>query len=169
MLEYSLKAQTRTARFPDASALKRVHAESWRHAYRGIIPHDQLQKMIDRRSANWWRRTIQSGDSVLVLEAIGKLAGYATVGRSRCKSTQQGEIYELYLEPTFQGLGFGELLFEACRARLDERRLNGLIVWALAENADAIEFYKRRGGRPSARCYDNVGGKRLEKIALTWS
>ncbi len=169
MLEYSLQALIRTAKMPDAESLERIHRESWRNAYCGIIPHEQLQKMIDRRSISWWRRAIHSGDSILVLEAVGKIAGYATLGRARCQSAQQGEIYELYLDPVYQGLGFGEMLFEACRANLDGRRLRGLIIWVLADNAAALEFYKKRGGRQSANSFENIGGSRLEKIALTWS
>jgi hypothetical protein len=32
--------------------------------------------------------------------------------------------------------------------RLDMRKLNGLIVWALLDNTAACDFYWRRGGRP---------------------
>ena len=83
------------------------------------------------------------------------------------RGPNEGEIYELYLAPPFQGLG-SVSLFESCRAGLDERRLNGLIVWALAENTPAIEFYWRRGGRPVMRAFDRIGGAKLEKIAFTW-
>ena len=72
------------------------------------------------------------GDN-LVLEVSGDVVGYATLGPSRTRGRFEGEIYELYMAPPHQGLGFGECLFEACRYRLDERRLSGLLVWALAE------------------------------------
>jgi len=37
-----------------------------------------------------------------------KVAGYANYGRNRARSLHfEGEIYELYLRPEFQGLGFG--------------------------------------------------------------
>ena len=76
------------------------------------------------------------------------VAGYATVGPARVRGEYEGEIYELYVTPTYQGLGFGERLFEACRYHLDARQLSGLIVWALADNMAATDFYWRRGGRP---------------------
>jgi ribosomal protein S18 acetylase RimI-like enzyme len=103
-----------------------------------------------------------------VLEVAGKVAGYATCGVTRTRGKQQGEIYEIYLTPTHQGLGFGEHLFEACRYALDMRRLKGLVVWALADNDAAISFYWRRGGRPIAKRADKIGGAKLSKLAFAW-
>ena len=107
-------------------------------------------------------------DAVLVLEVGGKLAGYATCGAARGRSKYQGEIYELYLSPIYQGLGFGEHLFEGCRFVLDNNKLAGLVVWALIENTQACHFYWRRGGRPVTSTHDILGGKRLEKVAFAW-
>ena len=43
-----------------------------------------------------------------------KVAGYANYGRNRARSLHfEGEIYELYLRPEFQGLG----LAAACSPR----------------------------------------------------
>jgi len=106
---------------------------------------------------------------ILVTEAGGTLAGYATAGFARSKGHHQGEIYELYLAPIYQGLGLGEHLFEGCRYRLDERRLNGLIVWSLTENLNAVDFYERRGGRRVARATERFGRTKLDKLALGWS
>ena len=65
-------------------------------------------------------------------------------------------------------LGFGEHLFEACRHQLDQRKLKGLIVWALFENTPAIDFYWRRGGRPVAEAREKFGKAELNKIAFVW-
>jgi 4-hydroxy-tetrahydrodipicolinate reductase len=109
---------------------------------------------------------VRSGDSVLVLEFAGKLVGYATYGSARQRGPFQGEIYELYLDPVCQGLGFGEHLFEGCRHALDMRKLRGLIVWALLDNTAACDFYWRRGGRPVTNAFTRIGGARLEVSKL---
>lgn len=142
--------------------------KSWRHAYSGIIPASHLDSLVLRRGKRWWANTIRSGDPVLILEVDGALCGYATFGPARRRCRYQGEIYELYLTPTYQGLGFGELLFEACRHALDQRMLNGLIVWALADNDIAADFYWRRGGRPVAETVERIGGAQMKKIAFGW-
>lgn len=168
MLGSSAQFAIRKARVADASALAQAFADSWRLAYRGVIPHLHLESMIQRRGPDWWQNAMRSGENILVMEVCGTVAGYATWGASRTRGVHQGEIYELYLRPDYQGLGFGEHLFEACRHQLDQRKLKGLIVWALFENTPAIDFYWRRGGRPIGRTFDKIGGAKLEKIAFAW-
>ena len=153
----------------DAAVLAELFRQSWEGAYRGIIPHLHLESMIRRRDKRWWQNAAKGSDGLIVLEVAGKLAGYATFGRARGRGKLQGEIYEIYLAPDHQGLGFGEHLFEAARHALDERRLNGLIVWALTENTGAASFYWRRGGRPTNKTVDTIGGVKLEKTAYTWN
>ena len=68
--------------------------------------------------AGWWRDALKTGDCALVLEMANTVAGYATLGSSRQRGPFQGEIYELYLDPIYQGLGLGEHLFEGCRHAL---------------------------------------------------
>jgi ribosomal protein S18 acetylase RimI-like enzyme len=169
MLGSRSEVKVRKARPADAEALAEVFRLSWQQAYRGIIPHLHLENMILRRGPDWWTAAIRSGDSLLVLELAKQVSGYATLGLARTRGPYEGEIYELYLAPTYQGLGFGEHLFEACRHGLDQKKLKGLIVWALVENTMAMDFYWRRGGRPVAQIFDRVGGAKLEKVAFTWN
>jgi GNAT superfamily N-acetyltransferase len=152
----------------DAEALSELFGKSWRLAYTGIIPHLHLEGIIRRRTVEWWRGITSRGDGMLVLEVNSDVAGYATFGRARAKGRFQGEIFELYVTPTHQGLGFGEHLFEASRHALDVRRLSGLIVWALTENEQACHFYWRRGGRPVARHFDTLGESKVERVAFGW-
>jgi ribosomal protein S18 acetylase RimI-like enzyme len=168
MLGSHAKVRVRGGKAADAKALARIFKESWLLAYRGIIPHLHLDNMIRQRTPEWWRDAVKGGDSTLVLEMAGTVAGYATLGSSRQRSTYQGEIYELYLDPIYQGLGLGEHLFEGCRHALDMRKLSGLIVWALIDNTAACNFYWRRGGRPIASAFTRIGGARLEKVAFAW-
>lgn len=168
MLGSSSAISIRRGRPADAADLADIFRASWQQTYLGIIPPVHLETMIRRRGSEWWAGALKSGDTVYLLEVAGKPAGYATCGPARVRAPYKGEIYELYLSPIYQGLGFGEHLFEACRAGLDDRKLPGLIVWALSANTPAIDFYWRRGGRPFRTAYDRIGGTKLEKIALAW-
>jgi ribosomal protein S18 acetylase RimI-like enzyme len=168
MLQSRSKVSVRRGVGQDAGPLSALFRQSWELAYRGIIPALHLESMIRRRDADWWRSAIKSGDGLLVLDVADTVAGYVTFGRSRLRGRYQGEIYELYVGPVYQGLGLGEHLFEGARHALDHRKLNGLVVWALAENEGACDFYWRRGGRPMSRSSDRIGGKKLDKIAFGW-
>lgn len=169
MLGSSSEVKIRKPRVGDAKPLSEIFSASWWQTYRGIIPHAHLENLVRRRGPDWWRNAIRTGDEIVVMDVAGATAGYATLGASRSRGAFAGEIYELYIAPNYQGLGFGEHLFEACRNNLDIRRYKGLIVWVLSDNTRASDFYWRRGGRPVARTVERVGTAKLEKIAFTWT
>ena len=101
--------EVRPAKAADAAAVASTHDEAWRSAYQGIIPGAELEKLINRRGPQWWDSAIRKGSRVSVLVFGDKIAGYANYGRNRARSLYyDGEIYELYLRPEFQGLGFGD-------------------------------------------------------------
>ena len=159
----------RKATQADAEALSLLFRESWQLAYRGIIPHLHLERMIRQRSTSWWTNAIKKGDRTLVLELAGEVGGYVSFGKSRWPLPYEGEIYELYMAPTHQGVGLGEYLFEGARHAMDAGRLSGLLVWALADNTVACEFYRRRGGRPVARTKERMADRSLVKIGFAWT
>jgi ribosomal protein S18 acetylase RimI-like enzyme len=168
MIGAGSKVNVRRAKATDSERLAEIFAQSWRLAYRGIIPHPHLECMIQRRGVSAWAKSIRTEAHLLVVEAAGEVAGYATCGASRHHGAYKGEIYELYLEPVYQGLGLGEFLFEACRNQLDRRGLDGLMVWVLEDNTSAADFYYRRGGRPISRATEKFGNVKLGKISYGW-
>ncbi len=169
-METANVVQIRMARVKDAPALAEVYAEAWRGAYRGIIPHLSLERMVARRGLRWWKQALAERRPLLVLDFGGEAAGYATYGRSRLGRTPfQGEIFELYLHPIYQGLGLGERLFAVARKRLSDLRLRGLVVWALSDNDGACTFYLNLGGKPVAEGAERFGDISLRKVAFAWS
>jgi len=165
----TLIIDVRKAEASDAEAIAEVHHESWRGAYSGIIPHRALTSMINRRGRDWWASAIRRAASVLVIEVGGELAGYATIGRNRARElSQEGEIYELYVRPEYQGIGLGTRLFQAARERLAQHGLKGLVVWSLEENDNAMAFYESAGGRDFAEGVEIFDQKAMKKIAFVW-
>ena len=153
----------------DATAIAEVHQEAWRGAYCGIIPHRTLTSMINRRGVDWWANAIRRAATVLVVEIGGTVAGYATIGKNRARELrQQGEIYELYLRPEYQGIGLGSRLFKAAKARLADHGLRGLVVWALEDNHNALAFYAGNGGRDIAEGVEVFEQRALKKVAFVW-
>ena len=160
----------RRAEVKDAPAIAHVHREAWLGAYSGIIPHKALMGMVNRRGSGWWANAVRRASAVLVIECGDVIAGYATLGRNRARELpQQGEIYELYLLPEYQGVGLGTRLFEAARDRLSRHGLRGTVVWALEENTGALSFYEGAGGRDVAEGIEVFEQKALKKVAFVWN
>ena len=166
----TLTIDTRRARLEDAFGISAVHEAAWRHAYSGLIPHRSLDTMVRRRDPKWWARAIRHSTRILVMETNGQIVGYATVGPNRVAALpQEGEVYELYLAPEYQGVGLGRKLFLAAREELRASGLRGCVVWALEENRAAGAFYINAGGADVAEGSETFGGTSLAKVAYAWA
>ena len=162
--------EIRRARTTDAKSVAEAHDEAWRTAYRGVIPGPELEKLIARRGSGWWEGAIRKGSRISLLAFGDTIAGYTNYGRNRARSLQfDGEIYELYLRPEFQGLGFGRRLFTAARRDLAQSGMKSLVIWALSDNEPAVAFYQALGGRMVARSSEKFGPKSLDKVAFAWT
>jgi ribosomal protein S18 acetylase RimI-like enzyme len=161
--------EIRLARPDDAGPIAEVHDEAWRYAYRGVIPGQDLERMVQRRGPRWWKHAIDRKTRIVVLSFGGVVAGYATYGRNRASSLPyQGEIFEFYLRPEYQGLGLGRRLFNAVRRDLAGHDVKSLVVWALADNEVACGFYRRLGGQLVDSTVERFGKTTLQKIAFGW-
>ena len=81
-----------------------------------------------------------------------KIAGYAiTAATAPAACIFEGEIYELYLRPEFQGLVSAAALFTSAKRDLRADGLKSMVIWALSDNEPAVEFYRTLGGRMVAR------------------
>jgi len=165
----TLTINTRRAARDDAEAIATVHDRSWQNAYSGLVPHKALNRMVQRRGAAWWSNAIDRHTVILVLEIKNQIVGYATIGRNRVKTLPfDGEIYEIYLLPEYQGVGLGSHLFLSAMGELKRRSLKSAVVWVLADNNSAIRFYKNAGGRQIAEGKETFDGKDLKKLAFAW-
>ncbi|AHK42667.1 MULTISPECIES: GNAT family N-acetyltransferase [Ensifer] len=154
----------------EASAIADVHRVSWLQAYGGIIPHRPLVQMVNRRDEVWWRKATRGPATLLVVDVAGTIAGYATLGLSRAKALpQEGEIYEIYLRPEYQGIGLGRVLFGEAKSLLRSLGCRGLVVWCLEDSDNAYQFFQGAGGSDIAEGMEDFGDKHLKKIGFAWN
>lgn len=106
---------------------------------------------------------------MLAADFNGTIAGYATVGINRARTLPyDGEVYELYLLPEYQGIGLGKKLFQKAQRALTDYGLKSLVLWVLEDNKQAVQFYDGMQGREVARSSEVFGDKSLTKIAFAW-
>ena len=163
----TLSIDVRRAEPQDAAAISEAHRASWLHAYAGIIPHKPLMQMVQRRDAAWWRKATRGPATLLVLDVAGVIAGYATLGLNRARALpQDGEIYEIYLQPEYQGLGLGRMLFGESKRLLKSLGCEGMVVWCLEESDMAERFFRAAGGVDIAEGMEDFGEKELKKVGF---
>jgi len=166
-------ATIRDARPGEAAGVARVHVETWRTAYRRLLPDDFLTALSVEHRERRWRETIAAAERgegiVVVAEAAGEIVGIASgvpaAGRGR--SGYDAELSTLYVLEAFQGRGLGRALLAAVAQRLADRGARSLLLWVLAEGP-ARGFYEALGGEEVGAQPITIGGTTLAEVAYGW-
>ena len=162
----------RAAQPTDAAAIAKVHVESWRSTYKGIVPDAFLAALSYEQRTDMWRNILsQSPPTSFVYVAedpSGQVIGFAAGGPERGGDPDHtGELYAIYLLEAYQRHGLGRHLTSTLVQRLVQAGMLSLLLWVLAANP-CRGFYEVLGGR---RLYDKqviIGGAPLVEVAYGW-
>ena len=151
----------------DAEAIARVHVDTWRDAYGGIVPDSILGALsYESRKRDWEKRIGVAETTVLVADVDGEVAGFGACGPTRFPlDGYAGEIYALYVDPQSQGTGVGEKLFAALRERLRAAGLERCTLWVFEDNVDGCSFYEKLGGRRLDQRSTEMAGQAVIELA----
>ncbi len=162
----------RPARVEDAAGIARVHVDTWRTSYGGIVPAEHLAKMdYAERTQRWRARLSDANDPAFTFVAetdAGEIVGFA-VGMPERENdpVYHGELGGLYLLQAYQRQGIGRRLVIEVVRRLRDLGFTNLLIWALAENP-ACGFYAALGGKPVRAKTVVIGGKELREVGFGW-
>ena len=143
----------RRATVADAEAIAAVRIESWLATYRGMIPDEYLDSMQLAESITHWRTILEAlpatGERicVFVAESEAQVIGFASgMLLPEPKLEMQAELTAVYLRPAWQRSGIGRRMVQKVARTLQAQGSNSLLVWVIAENAIARNFYEELGG-----------------------
>lgn len=148
----------------DRMAVSLVYEESWKTAYRGIIPDEYLDSIP---IGHWMTaRTNGPTDRTLLLLDGNEIIGISTVCRSRFPEWPGwGEVVSLYLRPAYMDKGHGGSLLEAAVEALRAQGFDRVFLWVLEENVRARHFYEKHGFTFSGNSREDViGGKTVREV-----
>lgn len=145
----------------DRMAVSRVYEESWKTAYRGILPDAYL----DGIPAGQWANDRPSFYTLLLLDGAD-IIGVSTVCQSRFADRPDwGEVVSLYLRPAYMDRGHGGPLLEAAVQELRAQGFDRIFLWVLEKNARARHFYEKHGFTFSGDSReDEIGGKTIREV-----
>jgi GNAT superfamily N-acetyltransferase len=161
--------RVREATFEDAPAIAAVQVDSWRTAYRGIVPDSFLDAMTVTEQTSRWSGQLAKRDLLMYVALDGSgVFGFACGGALREAFGQyDAELYAIYLLQHKQRDGVGRDLVRRLSVGLREQGHRSLLVWVLEANP-AVEFYERLGGVLEARKVISIGGSELPELAFGW-
>lgn len=170
-------ARIRPATVADADGIARVHVDTWRDAYAGIIPDEVLAALDVDARAQRLRELLAGPDpfTTHVATRAGEVVGFVTFGPYRRQTPgadprtdldpRVGEILAIYVHPAHQGAGVGRALMDAAVTELTGRGMTEVRLWVLAENGPSRRFYERYGLAPDGVC-DTFQVRRADGTAV---
>lgn len=157
----------------DTTTLAELHVESWRSAYRSILPAEFLAGPVVQNRTSLWRARMAAphGDRRLVLKAASATAmlGFACVLLDE-EPAWGPRLDNLHVKPHCKGLGIGTALFRASHHWVTETVGQDLMhLWVLEENHAARRFYERHGGTAHERhVVEVVAGVFVPEVRYVW-
>ena len=170
--DVAARVVVREASVADAAAIARVHRESWRTTYAGILPLDVIARESGRKSEGMWRRRLASspiGAATWIAERGGHgIVGFASCGDARASMQElDAEIYALYVLQGHQRHGAGRELVRACARHFVRQGLFGFYLWVLKANRARL-FYETLGGEEIAEKSERLGRHAFGEVAYGW-
>lgn len=141
----------RVATAADAEAVGRVHVESWKVAYRGIMPDDVIARTdLAFRTRLWTDRLATREWPVFVIDEGGEIVAFCQMVPSPDPGddpTTVGHITSIHVLPQLRGRGHGRALLDRAFAEFRRRGFAEVTLWVLDGNVSARRFYEGLGFR----------------------
>ena len=160
----------REATVADCPAVAKVHVQSWRDSFAGIVPQSFLDKMsVEQRAKAFGSRFPDSSYKMYVAEIPGRgIVGFADFGEPReIIAAYEGELYAIYLLPEFQRKGIGERLFNRGVKFLIESGKHSMYLLAL-EVSPYKSFYEKMGGQVIGKKQIEIEGVMFDELVYGW-
>ena len=139
----------------DAGSIASVHMRSWQQTYRGQLPDEYLDRLLDDipRLTEVWERiaTTMPDRTALFLAVVDReVVGFVNVNPSREQGLDPktfGELGVIYLLEEFWGQGIGKALHDEGMNYLRGAAFTNAMLWVLDTNERTRRWYERQGWR----------------------
>lgn len=161
----------RPATARDAKAIAQLHNATVKEAFKGLLGTHDLAVMPLPERERYWAEAIHYAEPQVQVALHGaKVIGFVGYDRSRDEGTPatMGEIWALYVDADFWGLGAGLSLWDAALEGLVDEECTHVSVWVPLANDRALRFFELAGFKREMATAKTVpvGGAKVEEIRL---
>jgi len=101
--------QIREAKINDAEGIAKVHVDSWRTTYKGIIPEEFLTNLSYKQRNELWIKNIGRTDNFVIVaeNKEGEIIGFADCWKRETNTVpNSSDLTSIYILKEYQGIGF---------------------------------------------------------------
>ncbi|MHA6252816.1 GNAT family N-acetyltransferase [Oceanobacillus sp. CAU 1775] len=154
----------------DAKAIAKVHVDSWRTTYKGIIPQSFLDNLsYEQREKLWQKNLADKEQYILVAENTeGQIIGFGTAAkRQENKIENSSDLTSIYLLEEYQGKGIGRQLLAELFRHFVHLGCEKVFVEVLDDNKTK-HFYEYYGATLVEEVQIKIGGEVLNELIYVW-
>ncbi|MFE6169883.1 N-acetyltransferase family protein [Viridibacillus arvi] len=163
----------RPATIEDIAGIAKVHVDSWRTTYKGLLKQDFLDNLTYSSREASWQRNIESEGNIIFVAV--KEEDQQIVGFICGSKTQEGEyptydadLTAIYLFEHEQGKGIGKAMLKQLFVEFKKLNYSSSIVKVLEDNS-SCRFYEAMGAEFIDSNPIQIGGEQLELLTYGWS
>jgi ribosomal protein S18 acetylase RimI-like enzyme len=161
----------RPATLRDAKGIADLHNATVCEAFKSVVPDAPVPVAALEKTQAHWREAIEYAEPQVHVAVFGdRIVGFVGFDRSRDKGTPPttGEIWHIYVDQDYWGLGAGLALWDAARDGLLEEGCTNVTVWVPIANDRAMRFHELAGFKREMNSAKTVpiGNVKVEEIRL---
>jgi ribosomal protein S18 acetylase RimI-like enzyme len=143
----------RAATPADGARIAEIRVQSWRHAYRHILPEDGLAGLRPAAGTAHWAELAGAPPPTALFVAVDGddvPMAYCLVGAARDEvdlhpDLPTGELWAIYADPAVLGTGAGRAVHDAGVDHLARQGFAHAVLWVFEDNDIGLRFYRSNG------------------------
>lgn len=143
-MQYSIKKVS----FGDEETLAYIQTESWKAAFKDILPKEELERCtkIEKATAMYRRLLEQNIGNGYLMEVAGKAHAIAWWDETREKDMPgYAELICIHSLQNHWGEGYGSKLMETVLDDISKTGYSKVMLWVFEKNMRARRFYEKHG------------------------
>lgn len=160
----------RNVMLQDAQGIAKVHVDSWRTTYKGILPQSFLDNLSYAKRTELWQKNIANENNVVFVAENdhGEIVGFVCgATRETNVEANSSDLTSIYLLEECQGQGVGKMLLKKMMESFKARHYQTIYVDVLADNKTR-HFYEYYGAEYVKSVSLASGGTEIEEAIYVW-
>lgn len=140
-----MEINLRSAAQADVQQIAKIHVNSWKVAFDGLMPDDYINGYTISSRIDEWQSTMSTNaEKVVVAECGDEVVGFMSY-HIHPENAETLELSKLYLCPHVYGQGLGSKFLNYLEAESLAQGIEMIRLYVLDTNEAAIQFYSKHG------------------------
>ncbi len=156
----------------DMEVVAKIHVDTRRKTYEGVIPNDTLSRRTYERQKDKWINNLYYNDDVECIMYVaenefGEIVGFAAADINTVKNIYGSQLTSIFVLPEFQKQEIGKKLVKTLANAIHEKGIKNMLLW-IVEDAPTRGFYDSLGGKVAFSRLVYMSSQEIREVAYVF-